>query len=133
MSMPYFSSNLRLDGIFTLGPGCGGTWSQFYGGVLKSKDDTSVFSRVSRLEDKLVLIKDMQSKEAIELWDKFGNDLVLSNQYYYSFAPKFALASNQDFSKTQFTPGLAVDLSAKAWKKIVRYRILMFLIVHLQC
>ncbi len=92
-------------------------WSQFCGGVLKSKDDTSVFTRLNRLEDKLVLIKDMQSKEAIDLWDKFSNDMVLSNQYYYSLAPKFALESNQDFSKTQFTPGLAVDLSAKAWKK----------------
>lgn len=92
-------------------------WSQFCGGVLKSKDDTSVFTRLNRIEEKLVLIKDMQSKEAIELWAKFSNDLVLSNQYYWSVAPKFALESNQDFSKTQFTPGLAVDLSAKAWKK----------------
>lgn len=92
-------------------------WSQFFGGVLKSKDDTSVFTRLNRLEDKLVFIKDMQSKEAIELWDKFSSDLVLSNQYYYSLAPKFALESNQDFSKTQFTSGLSVDLSAKAWKK----------------
>jgi hypothetical protein len=92
-------------------------WSQFFGGVIKSKDQTAVFTRLNSLEDKLVNITDMQSKEAIALWNEFSNHLVLSNQYYYSLAPKFALESNQDFSKTQFTPGLMVDLSAKAWKK----------------
>ena len=39
----------------------------------------------------------------------------MSNQYYYSFSPKFALESNQDFSKKQFTPGISIDLGAKAW------------------
>ncbi|WP_430403691.1 hypothetical protein [Fluviicola sp.] len=92
-------------------------WSQFFGGVIKSKDQITVFSRLNGLEDKLVNISDMQSKEAIALWNEFSKNLVLSNQYYYSLAPKFALESNQDFSKTQFTPGLTIDLSAKAWKK----------------
>jgi hypothetical protein len=92
-------------------------WSQFFGGVIKSKDDTAVFTRLNNLEDKLVKIKDMKSSEAIALWDDFSDNLVLSNQFYYSLAPKFALESNQDFTKTQFTPGLMVDLGAKAWKK----------------
>ena len=93
------------------------SWSQFIGGVIKSKDDTTIFLRLNRLEDKLINIKDMQSKEAIALWNEFNNNLVLSDQYYYSIAPKFALESNQDFSKTQSSSGLAIDLGAKAWKK----------------
>lgn len=92
-------------------------WSQFFGGVVKSKDDTAIFTRLNTLNDKLSFIKDMRSQEAVDLLEEFNNHLVLSNQFYYSLAPKFAFESNQDFSKKQFTPGFAIDLSAKAWNK----------------
>jgi len=91
-------------------------WAQFSGGVIKSKDDTAIFSRLNVIRHKLAKIKDMQSNEAIALWSEFSNNLVLSNQFYYSIAPKFSLESNQDFSKTQFVEGLTIDLGAKAWK-----------------
>jgi len=91
-------------------------WSQFFGGVIKSKDDTAIYSRLNVLRRKLSNIKDMQSNEAIALWAEFGNNLLLSNQFYYSIEPKFSFESNQDFSKTQFVEGLTIDLGAKAWK-----------------
>lgn len=90
------------------------SYSHFIGGVV-TKSDTAIFSKLNSIEDKLVDVKDMNSKEAIKLWEEFGENLELSNQYYYSFAPKFSYESNQDFSKQQFAPGLAIDLSAKAW------------------
>lgn len=89
-------------------------YSHFIGGVI-TKNNDSIFSELNKIEDKLVSIKDMQSEEARKLWDEFGKKLELSNQYYYSLSPKFALESNQDFSKTQIVPGLAFDFGAKAW------------------
>lgn len=89
-------------------------YSHFIGGVV-SKKDTAIFSKLNRIEDKLVYEKDMQSESATALWAEFGENLELSNQYYYSLSPKFALESNQDFSKKQFTPGLTIDLGTKAW------------------
>jgi len=90
--------------------------SGFSGGVIKAPD-TAIYSRLNAIEDKLKVIKDMQSKEAVALWEEFGRNLKMSNQYYWALSPKFALESNQDFSKTQWTPGLAIDLGVKAWDK----------------
>jgi hypothetical protein len=90
--------------------------SGFSGGVIKAPD-TSIYTKLNQIEDKLKMIKDMQSKEAVTLWEEFGKDLKLSNQYYWSLEPKFALESNQDFSKTQWSPGLAIDFGVKAWDK----------------
>lgn len=89
-------------------------YSRFVGGVV-SKSDSAVFSELNRVEDMLVNETDPQSPRAQALWEEFGRYLTLSNQYYYAFSPKLSLESNQDFSKTQFTPGLAIDLGAKAW------------------
>lgn len=89
-------------------------YSHFIGGVVTQKD-TAIYTELNNIKIKLAGIKDMQSKEAIELWEKFGKKLVMSNQYYYSISPKCALESNQDFSKKQFTPGISIDLGAKAW------------------
>jgi hypothetical protein len=89
--------------------------SHFIGGVV-TKGDTAIFSELNRIEDKLKYEHDMQSPTAVGLWEKFGKNLELSNQYYYSLSPKFSLESNQDFSKRQFAPGIAIDLGAKGWK-----------------
>ncbi|MFL9844056.1 hypothetical protein [Flavobacterium rhizosphaerae] len=90
------------------------SYAHFSGGVAK-QNDSVIFTKLNEIDFKLVKIKDMKSKEAIALWEEFGQNLKLSNQYYYAFSPKFAFESNQDFTKTQFTPGLIVDLGAKAW------------------
>jgi hypothetical protein len=92
------------------------SYANFSSGLVKQNDST-VFTKLNDINTKLAKIKDMKSKEAITLWDEFGDNLKLTNQYYYSFSPKFAFESNQDFSKTQFTPGIVVDLGAKAWDK----------------
>jgi len=78
------------------------SFSNFMGGVIKK--DTTIFNELNIVENKLTSLTDMQSPEAIALWEEFGRRIVLSNQYYYSVAPKFAFESNQNFSKTQFTP-----------------------------
>ncbi|MDJ1498910.1 hypothetical protein QNI19_38640 [Cytophagaceae bacterium DM2B3-1] len=90
--------------------------SGFSGGIIKAPD-TTIYSRLNATEDALILINDMQSKEAVTLWEEFGRNLYMSNQYYRALSPKFSLESNQDFSKIQWTPGLAIDLGAKAWDK----------------
>jgi hypothetical protein len=91
------------------------SFSRFYGGVVKSKDDTSVFTRLNRIEDALVMLDDMKSKEAQALWSAFARSLVLSNQYYFSVVPKLSMESNQSFSKSQYVAGFSIDLGAKAW------------------
>jgi hypothetical protein len=85
------------------------SYANFSGGVV-TKGDTAVFTKLNQIEDALVRETDPQSPKAIALWAEFGKFLTLSNQYYYAFSPKFSLESNQDFSKTQFTPGIAIDL-----------------------
>jgi len=89
-------------------------YSRFIGGVVTQKD-TAIYTELNNIRFKLASITDMQSKEAIELWEQLGKKMVMSNQYYYALSPKFALESNQDFSKKQFTPGISIDLGAKAW------------------
>lgn len=91
-------------------------WSHFFGGVKKNTDE-EIFTKLNELDDKLVNISDMQSKEAQKILSEMDADLVFTNQYYYSFAPKFGLESNQDFSKKQFTPGLSIDIGIKGWRK----------------
>lgn len=88
------------------------TW--FYGGVISNSDST-IFDELNSIEDKLVKYDDPLSPEALKLWNDFGQKLKLSNQYYFSFEPKFGFESNQDFSKTQLVPGLKLNLGAKAW------------------
>ena len=90
------------------------TLSFFKGGVIENTD-TAVFILLNDLEDKLASLKDMQSPEAMALREEFGRHLVLTDQYYYSLAPKFALESNQDFTKKQFTPGIIIGFGAKGW------------------
>jgi hypothetical protein len=90
------------------------SYSYFSGGV-GAQTDSAYFSRLNEIEDKLVKINDMKSEEAIKLWDDFGSKLQLTNQYFYSFSPKVSYESNQDFSKTQFVPGINIDLGAKSW------------------
>jgi len=91
------------------------SFTKFYGGVLKSKDDTSVFTRLNMLEDKLVLLEDMHGKDAEKLWKEFSKSLRLSNQYYAGLSPKFAMENDQRFFKKQFAGGISLDLGAKAW------------------
>lgn len=88
------------------------TW--FFGGVIKNSD-SQIFNELNIIEDKLVNYDDPSSPEALKLWNEFGQKLKLSNQYYFSVEPKFGFESNQDFSKTQFAPGLKLNLGAKAW------------------
>ena len=101
-------------------------YARFMGGVV-SKRDTAVFTELNRLEDLLVTERDPNSPYAQALWNKFGKFLELSNQYYYAISPKFSLESNQDFSTRQFTPGLSIDLGAKAWNtksRLAKFNIL---------
>ena len=92
------------------------SYANFWGGVILQTDST-IFTELNRIEDKLVKLKDMRSKEALALWDEFGERLTLSNQYFYGLSPKLALETNQDFSQTQFITGLTLNLGAKAWAK----------------
>jgi hypothetical protein len=101
-------------------------YARFVGGVV-TKRDTAVFTELNRIEDLLVMEQDVQSKNAQVLWNEFGRFLELSNQYYYAIAPKVSLESNQDFSTRQFTPGLSIDLGAKAWNpksRLAKFNIL---------
>jgi hypothetical protein len=91
------------------------SYSHFMGGVLESVDDTSVFTRLNQIEDRLVDMANPNSEEARVLWKNLEDRIKLTNQYYYLISPKLSIESNQDFSKTQFLPGIAVDLSAKGW------------------
>lgn len=92
------------------------SYANFYGGLVK-QGDSAVFTKLNEVETKLAKIKDLKSAEAIALWEEFGDNLRLTNQYYYCFSPKFAFEANQDFSVTQLTPGATVDLGAKSWGK----------------
>jgi len=92
------------------------SYSKYNGGIVKQSDD-AVFTRLNEIEDSLVNLKDPGSKKAMQLWNNFGKYITYSNQYYYSISPKFGLESNQDFSKTQFTPGVQVNLGIKSWDK----------------
>jgi hypothetical protein len=90
------------------------SYAHFSGGVV-AQSDTAIFTRLNDIEDKLIKIKDLKSDEAIKLWEDFGSNLQLTDQYFYGFSPKISYESNQDFSKTQFVPGINIDLGAKSW------------------
>jgi hypothetical protein len=90
------------------------TFSFFQGGVIENTD-AEILDSLNKIDDKLAAMKDPHSPEALKLWKKHGEILRLTNQFYYSIAPKFALESNQDFSKEQFTPGIIIGVGAKGW------------------
>ena len=92
------------------------SFSKYIGGVV-AQNDEEIFKKLNEIEDKLVTLEDPNSKEALKLWDEFGSYLKMTTQYYYSIRPKFGYESNQDFSTSQFTPGLMVNLGLKAWDK----------------
>jgi hypothetical protein len=91
------------------------SYSHFIGGLLKSIDDTDIYTRLNQIDDVLVSMEDPNSDEATVLWGNFENHVKLANQYYYCISPKLSFESNQDFSKTQFVPGISIGLSAKGW------------------
>jgi hypothetical protein len=90
------------------------SFSWFYGGVIRNSY-SKIYTELNAIEDKLVTYEDPSSPEALKLWDEFDEKLKRSNQYYFSVEPKFGFESNQSFSKTQFAPGLKLNLGAKAW------------------
>ena len=90
------------------------SFTKFIGGVVQVSD-SNYHTKLNEIEDELVSIENPQSKEAVLLWNEFGEYLSFSNQYYYSFSPNFGFESNQDFSITQFSPGLTIKLGIKSW------------------
>lgn len=92
------------------------SYSKFIGGVI-NKSNEEYFEKLNTIEDSLVNFENPNSAEAMRLWNKFGNYLTFSNQYYYSISPKIGFESNQDFSQTQFVPGVTLNLGVKAWNK----------------
>ena len=90
------------------------TYSFFQGGVIENSD-TEVLDRLNKIDDALAKMEDVHSPKALALWEEHGKLLRLTDQFYYSIAPKFALESNQDFSKKQFTPGIIIGVGAKGW------------------
>ena len=86
----------------------------FTGGV-RTTNDATIITNINNTASSLSRLKDPQSEEAMQLWEQLGQNIKLTNQYYYSAAPKFALESNQNFSKVQFAPGITFGLGAKAW------------------
>ena len=91
-------------------------YTHFSGGVI-TQEDTAVYNRIKKIRFQLAKLDDPKSKEGIALWEEFGKKINMTDQYYYSLSPKFALESNQDFSKKQYTPGLIIGLGAKGWNK----------------
>lgn len=90
------------------------TFSSFSGGNVVTRD-TVIFKKQKELRDELAQLSNMQSERAYALWEEYGSYFKLSNKYYYAISPKFAFESNQDFSRYQLTPELAIDLGVKAW------------------
>lgn len=90
------------------------SFSKFTGGVNKVSD-TDLLKLQRQIRFKLAKIKDMQSPEAIKLWDSLGSIVKYRNLCSYAIAPSFGFESNQDFSRTQFTPGLNFSAGIKAW------------------
>lgn len=92
------------------------SFSKFIGGVINKNND-EYYEKLNIIEDSLVTFENPNSAEAMKLWNNFGKYLTFSNQYYYSISPKIVFESNQDFSQTQFAPGVTFNFGAKAWNK----------------
>ena len=82
--------------------------------VLISGGTSTVTS--TQLKDSMdVIAQKLTKTESDEGWRKLTEMIGMNNQYYLSISPKAAVESNQDFSKKQFSPGISLDLGAKAW------------------
>jgi hypothetical protein len=84
------------------------------GGVLTTTN-SEFFTEKNNIASKLILLKDPRSKEALNLWKEFGQKMKFSNQYTLNVSPYIGYETNQEFSKTQFTPTVLVTIGAKAW------------------
>lgn len=93
------------------------TFGQFRGGVISMDKDTLRYSRLNEIEDRLVMLDNPQGEEAQKLWEEFGANLKLSNQFYYGINLLSGIESNQDFSNFQWKGGIHLGLGVKAWDK----------------
>ena len=102
------------------------SFSRFTGGIV-TNTDAAILSELNNINVKLAGMKDINSKEAIELRQQMGDNLNMTNQFFIALSPKMAFESNQKFSKSQIAPGLLLAFGAKAWgpnRKLSRYNFL---------
>ena len=88
----------------------------YKGGVVKESSD-DIADRLDAIELELAKMDNPTSEKGMILWHEFVSYYKFSNKYYFQLSPKFGFESNQDFTTTQFTPGLTIGLGAKAWDK----------------
>lgn len=100
---------LESDVTYTLG--------QFQGGLISIDKDTLRFTRLNEVEDEIVKLTNPYGEEAEKLWEEFGKDLILSNQFYYGVNFSAGVESNQDFSDFQYKGGVHLGLGMKAWNE----------------
>ncbi|HEX7903635.1 MAG TPA: hypothetical protein VF487_07135 [Chitinophagaceae bacterium] len=78
--------------------------------------DDATSDKIEELEDS-ILARRARKEPYMDLYKKVNSFITVSDQFYLGIKGKFTFESNQDFSKTQFAPGILLGFGAKGWNK----------------
>ncbi|MBX9784404.1 MAG: hypothetical protein K2X48_14025 [Chitinophagaceae bacterium] len=108
-----FKRNLNPNNFLESGISYNGSFS-WGGQPMEISEETSVL--IETLEDS-ILERRKKKLPYMDLYQKANSFITVSDQFYIGGKLKLAFESNQDFSKTQFAPGLLIGIGAKGWNE----------------
>lgn len=78
--------------------------------------DEQTSSAIEALEDS-ILARRNRKLPVSDLYKQVNTFIQVSDQFYIGVKGKIAFESNQDFSASQFVPGIVIGLGAKGWNE----------------
>jgi hypothetical protein len=97
----FLESTVSYNGAFNWG-----------GKPLEIDDETT--NKIEALED-TIIARRSRKEPYLDLYRQVSSFIRVSDQFYIGAKGKFAFESNQDFSKSQFVPGIIIGAGAKGW------------------
>src|SRR4030095_10734665 len=85
------------------------------GKVAQLDEETSI--KMEELQYTILARRSRQDPGFLNLYDDLAGFINVTDQFALGIKGKFSFESNQDFSKTQFAPGLLITAGAKGWNK----------------
>lgn len=86
----------------------------FLGGTV-NKSDVERIAEFNKINVKLTAIDDSVELAASPLWNEITDAMGITNQYHYNISARAGWEGKQDFKTSQYTYGLQVRFSAKAY------------------
>lgn len=78
--------------------------------------DSATSLVIQETEDSILALRERGAPYQ-DLYQRLNDLIQVSDQFFLSVKGKFSFESNQDFTRTQFVPGVVIGFGAKGWNK----------------